>query len=171
MQLIMSDIQLTLPRVDNKVYKYINLLDFKIHNCVGCYGCWTKTPGKCVIRDDATKIYPLIAKSERLLYVTRVVYGCYDVPMKTMLERALPIQQAFIHLVNGEAHHVQRDVKQKRTTIIAYGELSQAEKVIFQQLVERNAHNMHFASVEVIFVEEEHIEVAVSKELAKWEMF
>jgi multimeric flavodoxin WrbA len=22
-----------------------------IHNCIGCFGCWVKTPGACVIRD------------------------------------------------------------------------------------------------------------------------
>ncbi len=24
----------------------------KIHHCLGCFGCWTKTPGACVIRDQ-----------------------------------------------------------------------------------------------------------------------
>lgn len=25
--------------------------DGSIHNCIGCFGCWVKTPGACVIRD------------------------------------------------------------------------------------------------------------------------
>ena len=64
MNLLLSDIALptSLPR--KKESQYIDLSKLKIKNCVGCFGCWVKTPGKCVIRDDATKVYPLIAKSE-----------------------------------------------------------------------------------------------------------
>lgn len=68
-----------------------DLSSCRIAHCVGCFGCWTKTPGRCVIRNDAIKIYPVIAKSERVLYVSRVKYGGYDSPMKTMLERAIPV--------------------------------------------------------------------------------
>ncbi len=25
--------------------------DRTIRNCVGCFGCWIKTPGQCIIRD------------------------------------------------------------------------------------------------------------------------
>lgn len=24
----------------------------KIQHCIGCFGCWVKTPGACVIRDE-----------------------------------------------------------------------------------------------------------------------
>src|SRR5699024_656136 len=102
---------------------------------VGCFGCWTKTPGRCVIRDDAVKIYPVIAKSERVLYVSRVKYGGYDSPMKTMLERAIPVQQAFIRVLDGETHHVQRAVAPKRAVILAYGTTSDEEREVFRALV------------------------------------
>ena len=54
---------------------WMDLSALQIRNCVGCFGCWTKTPGRCVIRDDAVKVYPLIAQSDKLLYVSRVKYG------------------------------------------------------------------------------------------------
>lgn len=37
---------------------FIDLSALHIANCVGCFGCWTKTPGRCVIRDDAVGVYP-----------------------------------------------------------------------------------------------------------------
>lgn len=108
MRLILTDRALRVAVPDDGKTAYVDLTTRKIARCVGCFGCWTRTPGRCVIRDDATRIYPLIARSDTLLYVSRIRYGGYDTVMKTMLERAIPVQQAFIRVVDGETHHEQR---------------------------------------------------------------
>lgn len=71
MKLILSDKPIPEIRVDGRQTHYFDLATMKISPCVGCYGCWTRTPGKCVIRDDATRVYPHIAQSDRVLYITR----------------------------------------------------------------------------------------------------
>ena len=148
--------------------KWINLSELNISNCVGCFGCWTKTPGRCVIRDDATRVYPLIAASDKVLYVSRIKYGGYDTIMKTMLERAIPVQQAFLRIVQGETHHVQRAVTSKQAVIVAYGETSEEEQALFRRLVERNARNMNFASHRVVFCRPDLVGQQVRKELTAW---
>lgn len=168
MNLVLSDRQIELP-IDNQFTDFINLSELKISNCIGCFGCWTKTPGKCVIRDDAVKVYPKIAESCKILYISRVKYGSYDTVMKTMLERALPIQQAFIRLLNGETHHIQRAVVPKRATIIGYGSISEEEQEIFTQLVARNAANMSFEDYRVIFTQESMLEQTAINEVLAWE--
>lgn len=168
MNLVLSDRKIELP-IDNQLADYIDLSELNISNCIGCFGCWTKTPGKCVIRDDAVKVYPKIAESRKILYVSRVKYGCYDTVMKTMLERALPIQQAFIRLLNGETHHVQRAVAPKQATIVGYGSISEEEQEIFTQLVERNTANMCFEDYRVIFTQESTLEQTVINEVLAWE--
>lgn len=167
MKLILSDRPLKF-KSENDSFLFIDLSALNIANCVGCFGCWTKTPGKCVIRDDAVKVYPAIAKSDTLLYISRIKYGGYDTVMKKMLERAIPVQQAFIRLVDGETHHVQRDVKPKKATIIAYGDISDEEKGLFEKLVARNALNMNFEKYNIIYSVESLLEDAVNKEVEKW---
>lgn len=169
MKLILSDRPLDLTVKDPDQIKVIDLSGLNIHNCVGCFGCWTKTPGRCVIRDDAVTVYPLIAQSDGVIYVSRIKYGGYDTVMKTMLERAIPVQQAFIRLVDGETHHVQRAVAPKQAVIIGYGAGSPEEQELFRRLVERNARNMNFMDFQVIFSSEEELEAAVRKEAAKWD--
>lgn len=169
MRLIMSDRPVDVAYVDDTAVKFIDLSKLKISNCVGCFGCWTRTPGKCVFRDDATKVYPYIAASDRVVYVSRVCYGGYDSIMKTMLERAIPVQQAFIRIHNGETHHVQRAVKVKKATIVAYGDISPEEQDIFRQLIARNAHNMSFESHEIVFTTEAAVDDAVKKAVEKWD--
>lgn len=151
MELILSDRPLFLPAAPER--EYIDLSQKKVSPCVGCFGCWVKTPGRCVIRDDAPQIYPLIARSRRVLYVSRVVFGSWAPPMKAMLERSLPIQQAFLRPHMGETHHVQRLVE---------------EKDLFRRLVERNRRNMSFKSYQVIFCREEEVQDAAEKEVLSW---
>ncbi len=148
MNLILSDRPLAIPMDDPSV-EWIDLSKLKISNCIGCFGCWTKTPGKCVIRDDAVTVYPQIAASRRRLYVSRVKYGSYDTTMKTLLERAVPVQQAFIRLLNGETHHVQRTVVAKQTTIVGYDVDSEEEQEIFEQLIDRNAKTCDLRSIKL----------------------
>lgn len=159
----MSDRHIDTQISESEDLKYINLASMKIANCVGCFGCWTKTPGKCFIRDDASKIYPYIAKSDSVVYISKIKYGSYDTIMKTMIERAIPIQQAFIRIHNSETHHVQRNVLPKDATIITYGSTDSEEQEIFRTLVSRNALNMNFKSYKIIFVSETEIEKTVQK--------
>lgn len=168
MKLIMSDRPLDITFPLERDIQYFDLSSLKIANCMGCFGCWTKTPGRCVIRDEATQIYPCIAQSHAVLYVSRIAYGGYDTIMKTMLERAIPVQQAFIRIHQDETHHVQRDVKLKKATIIAYGDTDEEERDIFRQLVARNACNMSFKHHEIIFTTEAMVNDMVKKTLEKW---
>ena len=170
MKLILSDCPLALEPSGETERKWFNLSEMKIANCVGCFGCWTKTPGRCVIRDDATKVYPWIARSDKVLYVSRIQYGGYDTVMKTMLERAIPVQQAFIRIVDGETHHVQRSVVPKDAVILAYGAADEEERDVFRQLVDRNARNMNFKSWRVVFCEESQVQELVKREVQTWDV-
>ena len=169
MNLVLSDRKFNFLNQQYPTIQFIDVSRLNIANCVGCFGCWTKPPGKCVIRDDAVKVYPQIAASDRILYVSKIKYGGYDTVMKTMLERSIPVQQAFIRLLHGETHHVQRDVVPKKAVIIGYGDISAEEQKIFRSLVERNAKNMNFESYRIIFADENEVEAAVRNEVAAWE--
>ena len=169
MKLVMSDRPLNIDFSKHEAVEYVDLSALKISNCVGCFGCWTKTPGRCVIRDDAIRVYPRIAQSDHVLYVSHTVYGGYDSVMKTMLERAIPVQQAFIRLVRGETHHVQRAVAPKKATIVAYGDMTDEEKDIFSKLISRNAYNMSFESYDIVYCDEASVDAEVEKVLKKWD--
>ena len=167
MKLILSDRTLALPECGSDV-EWIDLSKLDIANCVGCFGCWTRTPGKCVIRDDAVRVYPRIAESSQVMYISRIRYGGYDTPMKTMLERAIPIQQAFLRLVQGEIHHKMRDVAPKEATVLGYGALSERERQVFSHMVHRNARNLQFSSLRLCFAGEEQVEQTAREEVRRW---
>lgn len=49
MNLLLSDIALPISLPRKKENQYIDLSKLKIKNCVGCFGCWVKTPEKRVL--------------------------------------------------------------------------------------------------------------------------
>ena len=168
MKLILTDTPLQDIDQKREDIRYFDLSACKIAHCVGCFGCWTKTPGKCVIRDDAPSIYPKIAASERILYISHIWCGGFDTPMKTLMERSIPVQQAFIRIYQGETHHVQRAVVPKEAVILAYGAETQEEQTLFKRLVERNAKNMSFFSWKIRFLSPETSQEAILEEVAQW---
>lgn len=141
MDLILTDI--ALPDLEHGAdAEIIDVTTQHISSCTGCFGCWTRTPGVCVINDDARSICAKVARCGRLLIVSRMVLGCYALPLKRLLERLLPNQQPFIRAYAGETHHVQRYDKPVQLDVIAYGAGDAREEAVFRNWLARNVLNM-----------------------------
>ena len=54
-----------------------------VRNCVGCFGCWCKTPGKCVIPDGYGDFGKRLGACGEYLILSRVVYGGFS-PLSRM---------------------------------------------------------------------------------------
>ncbi|MEG0379765.1 MAG: flavodoxin family protein, partial [Eubacterium sp.] len=48
-----------------------------IAHCIGCFGCWVKSPGVCVINDGYDLTGPAFATSEEVIIITKIQYGGY----------------------------------------------------------------------------------------------
>lgn len=157
--LLLTDVQLMYSELPLHLQeaKIVDVQSANVSPCIGCYTCWIKTPGKCVFKDDAVQINRDIIQCETVIYISRVKYGCYDTPLKRILDRTNPIQQQLLRLHENEIHQVQRDVKQKDVIIIGYGDISDEEKHIFENLVARNALHMSYRNYQVIFCKKEGI--------------
>ena len=72
------------PETNNNVYIISDT--GTIRHCVGCFGCWIKTPGKCVLKDGYDNLGELLSKSEKLTIISRCFYGCYSPFVKNVLD-------------------------------------------------------------------------------------
>ncbi len=49
----------------------VHLRDKEVNYCIGCFGCMTKTPGKCGQQDDMTaELFPKWLESDLVIYAT-----------------------------------------------------------------------------------------------------
>lgn len=73
----------------------IELGKMNINHCVGCFGCWKATPGKCVIRDDMDIIREKILESDNIVLCFPLYFFGVSSKMKTMLDRLLPFKMPY----------------------------------------------------------------------------
>ena len=84
----------------------VNLREKKINNCVGCFTCWTKTPGECVMRDDmALELLSKYLDCDLCVLATPLYHYTLNAQMKAFIERTLPIiDPLFVHRDGVTAH-------------------------------------------------------------------
>jgi multimeric flavodoxin WrbA len=74
----------------------VHLREKTIKNCIGCFTCWTKTPGRCIHQDDmTTEIFPKWCEADLAVYATPLYYHTMNAAMSTFKERTLPAAQPF----------------------------------------------------------------------------
>jgi multimeric flavodoxin WrbA len=76
----------------------VNLRQKKINFCIGCYTCWTKTPGVCVHKDDmALELFPKWMEADIAVYATPLYHFMVNAQMKTFIERTLPVLMPYLN--------------------------------------------------------------------------
>ncbi|MEZ4812766.1 MAG: flavodoxin family protein [Caldisericia bacterium] len=89
------------------------LADMKINHCVGCFTCWTKTPGKCIHNDDMEQILESIKKADLVIHASPLYYFDVTGLFKNFTDRQLPLIQPYLvdhgdttgHPYRGEGQH------------------------------------------------------------------
>lgn len=77
----------------NSDFKVIDLLDYNIKPCKGCYMCWSTTPGKCVIRDDMDQLMEVFLESDIIFLITPMYHYTMNCEMLKFMERTLPFSK------------------------------------------------------------------------------
>ena len=128
--------------------------DGTIRPCVGCFSCWTKDPGRCVIKDGYENMGALIHHADEVVVISRYTYGGFSGFVKNVFDRSLGYVLPQLALVGGESHHQKRYDETKPFSFIFYGhELGQEEKAAAFRYVTAVCTNIRGYVKEVIFRE------------------
>lgn len=88
--------------------KVVQLGEQSITACIGCWNCWLKTPGRCVMKDQLVEYYADYVNSDTVILLMNTAQGFISHQAKAFLERIIPHYHPYIELVDGECHHVAR---------------------------------------------------------------
>jgi multimeric flavodoxin WrbA len=93
---------------DSNEITIFTLRDMDLKYCRGCWGCWVKTPGECVVKDDARETRRQYINSDLALFASPVIMGFTSALLKRAHERLIPLIHPYFELVDGEMHHLSR---------------------------------------------------------------
>jgi multimeric flavodoxin WrbA len=124
-----------------------------IRPCMGCFGCWIKTPGCCVLQDGYQDLGALYAKCDAMIIISRCVYGTYSPFVVNVMNRSIPYLLPFFVTLNGETHHQRRYKNSMVLSVHFYGPATEAEQETAKKLVKANSVNFWTKSYEVFFHE------------------
>jgi multimeric flavodoxin WrbA len=125
-----------------------DLAGLEIKPCRGCFACWLKHPGICVIKDDQEAVLRAAATGDLQVWITPVTFGGFGSVLKRSVDRLLPNILPFFVRIDGEVHHPQRYERWRR--LLALGTLAgpdEGAERIFHGLARRNALNFGNAAV------------------------
>lgn len=108
---------------DTAEVKTITLRDRDIHPCMGCFSCWTRTPGQCAIQDDMQEIYQDILEADVIIESMPLYFAGMPSRMRMMTERCLLFTKRYEGSPEDTFHSIlemeEHSLKDKKLVLIS----------------------------------------------------
>lgn len=152
MKVVLHDLDMQYHEIIEGKYDKTIYADEKYAPCQGCFGCWTKHPAQCFMKDSLKQAARVIGQADELAIITENLYGAYSPAVKNVLDRSIGISTPLSTYRGRQMHHTLRYGKHDLLKVIVYGDITEQEKETFTYMVRRNAVNYGFEKSEVIFL-------------------
>ena len=101
-------------------YEELQVHSLNIKPCLGCFSCWSKTPGKCVINDEMTGILEKILWADLVIWSFGLYYFNVPSKMKILIDRQLPLVLPFmVKEAESGSHPTRYDMSNKKHVVIS----------------------------------------------------
>jgi multimeric flavodoxin WrbA len=98
----------------------IDVARLEIHPCRGCFGCWNKTPGRCLIKDGMSGVLDKIIAADVIIWSFPLYYFSVPGALKNLIDRQLPLATPFMSKENdGGGHPPRHDLSRQRHVVIS----------------------------------------------------
>jgi multimeric flavodoxin WrbA len=123
----------------------LELREMDVRYCVGCFGCFVKTPGECISRDGSRDICFEYLNSDFVLFASPIIMGFTSALLKKVHDKLLPLMHPYFDLFQNQMHHINRYDKYPRIgLLLGKGEDSDEEDIkIVSNIYVRDAVNLN----------------------------
>ena len=96
-----------------------DLRNLSLRYCIGCWGCWVKTPGQCSNADETChSMDRAIINADFVLWAAPLKMGFPSSLLKMAMDKHLPLIHPYMVVDQGEAHHRKRYAQSPRLGLL-----------------------------------------------------
>lgn len=124
----------------------------QVKECIGCWSCWLKTPGKC-IQKDLELFYQSFFQADRAVFLIKESCGFISGNLKNLFDRMIVEALPYIKYDSGESMHRSRYSKVPFIEIYYYDTFEYEEdKTLFIEYLNRVFYqfNLEVRSIKAI---------------------
>ena len=103
----LDNLKKTLENTNHQVTQ-LDLRELSLKYCIGCFDCWTKTPGLCNADKASQEMDRAIINSDFTLWAAPLKMGFPSAMLKMALDKHLPLIHPYMVVDQNEAHHLKR---------------------------------------------------------------
>ena len=93
--------------------------DLAINACNGDLSCMIRPDGRCIHRDDMDNLLPKIRDADILVLASPLYIDGVTGPMKTLMDRMVPLLKIFIEMRNDHTRHPLKEPKLRRIILVS----------------------------------------------------
>jgi len=121
----------------------LDLSETAVKDCIGCWSCWVKTPGRCVHK-DLDEFYRAYISADKAVFFTKLSKGFVSGNLKSLFDRMIPLYLPFISYETGESMHLPRYEKYPDIEVYYEGTFENADgQAIFEDYIKRTFYQFH----------------------------
>lgn len=121
----------------------LDLSETAVKDCIGCWSCWVKTPGRCVHK-DLDEFYRAYISADKAVFFTKLSKGFVSGNLKSLFDRMIPLYLPFISYETGESMHLPRYEKYPDIEVYYEGTFENADgQAIFEDYMKRTFYQFH----------------------------
>lgn len=153
-----------IQKLFNEPLNAVKLGDQSIKACIGCWHCWLKTPGRCVMKDQMEECYSDYVKSDTVILLMSTAQGFINHQAKAFLDRTIPHYHPYIEIINEECHHVAR-YKSYPDMVFYYDEegLTEHEEQVVEDFLYRTAYHFKSRAYRIVKEDNLHLHLLTSR--------
>lgn len=105
-EIIINEYDNDLVGISEDSYR-LDLSSNRVKNCIGCWSCWWKTPGRCIY-NDLNEFYHNYITADKAIFICKTSKGFVTSNIKNLFDRMIPLYLPYVYYSTGESMHVTR---------------------------------------------------------------